>query len=99
MKFEDFLKAIEECMEEGWKDSDIPREAEIFFEVLYEHVKTCRECREQLKSWFEDEESETLLQFVSRWFFTPCSFGIAPEDWLCEKGVEEVERRWKEEGL
>ena len=98
MKIEKFLCAIKECMEDGWKNSDIPREAEIFFEVLYEHLKKCRKCREEFKLWLEDEpDNLTLLRFVSRYFYTFSSFGINPHNWLCEKGAKEVEKRWREE--
>ena len=78
MDAKQLIAATKECVATRWKNSDIPRNAEVLLEMMAEHFKTCEECRIDFDN--AQFSSETLIEFASKYLSKS-----NPSDWICKE--------------
>ena len=78
MNAKQLIKATKECVATHWKNSDIPRNVEVLFEMMADHFDGCEECRVDFDN--AQFSSESLIEFASKHLSN-----TNPSDWICVK--------------
>ena len=85
MNANEFIKYVQECQRDHWRNSDIPRYGEKMMEVIANHYSGCEKCREK----FDESDASKVDTLLDIWEKS-MSFFDDLEEWICEVGISDL---------